>query len=660
MRPLIALAPLLLLGGGFSPFAGAGVRSLSIEARGPFEEGRRFGERGPYERIDGSVLFEFDPSNRFNRRIVDLELAPRNERGRVEARANFTVLQPLDPERRSGTALVEVSNRGGRAALSYFHRDRTEDEPLGDALLLRLGLTIIQVGWQWDVPEREGVLRLAAPIARDQGEPIIGLVRSDWVVEGLTDTLSIGHRGHLAYPPVDLDDPTRLLTVRGGRDAPRELVPPFRWRFSAPDRITLEGGFTSGRIYELVYRARDPRVVGLGLAAIRDIIAYAKHGEDCPFPVTRGVAFGISQTGRFLRMFLYQGFNTDEQGRAAYDGLLIHAAGAGRGSFNHRFAQPSRDAHRYSAFFYPTDLFPFTSRTQLDPGTGRSDGLLAHPWDPEHAPRTFFTNTGYEYWGRAAALMHTDPLGRADVPPKDHERIYHLSSAQHYVGRFPPRGEPIAGASYRGNPLNVLFELRALLVRLLEWVEHDRPPPPSSTPTLADGTLVALSDYRLPAMSGVEPPRVVHQAYRADYGPRFGQGIIDLEPPRLGPVFPSLVPATDALGNERGGLFSLETLVPVATYLPWSTRIGLPGEQHELADFEGQFIPLPLTEEEREQTGDARPSLEALYASKEEYLQRCAAAATWLSERGLLLEEDRPALRAWAGVLWDWVESRGG
>ena len=652
------LTALLMLGGVLAPLVGAGVSKLTVEARGPFQEGQEFGERGAYEEISGMVHFEFDPGNRYNRRIVDLELAPRNERGLVEAQANFTVLQAADPKQRSGTALVEVSNRGGRATLRYFHRDRTRDEPLGDALLLRLGLTMVWVGWQWDVPDREGVLRLEVPIARAQGRMITGLVRSDWVIQQATETLKVSHREHRAYERYDPDDPANLLTVRSGRDAPRQVVPRDLWRFSEPDRITLDGGFVPGRIYELVYRAGEPRVVGLGLAAIRDMIAYAKHDESCPFPAERGVVWGVSQTGRFLRTFLYQGFNTDEEGRRAYEGMLIHTAGAGRGSFNHRFAQPSRDAHRYSAFFYPTDIFPFTSRTQLDPVTHRRDGLLAHQRDPKQHPKTFFTNTGYEYWGRAASLIHTDPLGRADVEPLPTERIYHLASAQHYVGRFPPRGAPLAGASYRSNPLNFLISLRALLVRLVEWVEDDRPPPPSLHPRIDDETLVALEDYRLPAISGVTLPDVVHNAYRADYGPRWNQGIVEHQPPQLGPAFPSRVPATDAFGNEQGGVPSLETLVPLATYLPWSPRTGWPGEEHELADFEGQFIPLPRTEQERELMNDERPSVESLYSSKADFLQQCAAAAEQLSEHGLLLEEDHESVIVRAGEVWDWIQAR--
>src|SRR3989454_7132129 len=161
-----------------------------------------------------------------------------------------------------------------------------------------------------------------------------------------------GPRGPRPYPLATAHAPANVLTERDGRLAARRVVPREQWRFVEQNtRIARTGGFESGKIYELVYRARDPVVVGIGLAAVRDMMSYAKYDEASPFPVRRGLDLGISQTGRFLRHFLYQGFNTDEAGRTVFDGLFVHTAGAGRGSFNHRFAQPSPDGPRPSAIF---------------------------------------------------------------------------------------------------------------------------------------------------------------------------------------------------------------------------------------------------------------------------------------------------------------------
>lgn len=661
----IALAILQL-----SSIAAADVQRIEVDARVDVLGGRTFASVGAYEKITGRVYFAFDPCNPANAPIVDLALAPRNADGLVEAWANFMVLQPKNPAARRGVALLEVSNRGGKASLSYFNRARGSRDPsseaeFGDGLLMRMGLTLIWVGWQWDVPQRDGQLRLHVPIARGQDGPIEGLVRSDWVIERPTHVLDVAHRGHVAYPVSDPDHDDNVLTVRDGRDAPRRVVPRDRWRFAierageiVQDRthILLDDGFEPGKIYELVYRAQDPRVVGLGLAAVRDMISFAKYDPRCPFPVNQGIGFGVSQTGRFLRHFLFQGFNTDEHDRQAFDAMLIQTAGAGRGSFNHRFAQPSRDAHRYSAFFYPTDIFPFSSRTQTDPQTGWRDGLLSHT-DPRHRPKVFYTNTGYEYWGRAASLIHTTPDGSLDVPAMDNERIYHLSSGQHFVGRGG--GRPLPGTNaLTSNPLDFLVTMRALLTCLVQWIQDGTSPPDSAHPRVADGTLVTLDAYAFPSIPGVDPPRVAHIAYRADYGPRWTEGIVDYQPPALGPRFATLVPQVDAFGNEVGGLKTLQTRVPLATYTPWSLRIGRPGPQDELNDFVGLYIPLARTEAQRAASGDERPSIESRYASKEAFLKAARRAAKALVDQRVLLEEDVDRVLQAAARRWDEIHGR--
>ncbi|HSG47933.1 MAG TPA: alpha/beta hydrolase domain-containing protein, partial [Longimicrobiales bacterium] len=375
------------------------------------------------------------------------------------------------------------------------------------------------------------------------------------------------------------------------------------------------------------------------------------------FPTSRGVAFGVSQTGRFLRHFLFQGFNVDEGGRKVFDGMLIHTAGAGRGSFNHRFGQASRDAHRYSAFFYPTDLFPFTSLPQADPVTGMEGGLLdALP--AALRPRVMVTNTGYEYWGRAASLIHTTVDGLGDVPPAPTERIYHLAGGQHYVGPFPPDSAAALPGTpgYAGNPVDFLFTLRALALRLVAWVQDDAPPPPSRIPAVAQGTLVPPRSLAFPRIPGVDLPQVAHQAYRADYGPRFrSEGIIDIQPPRLGLIFSSLVPQVDGFGNELGGVRGLELRVPVATYTPWRLRTGMAGGNGELHDFEGSVYPLPVTDREADAAGDSRASLQRVYGSREAYRLRLEAAAQGLVREGFLLEEDLGVAVARGLAFWDWI-----
>ena len=343
-RSFTAIATVIAI--ALTPTRGlARVTRIEIDSREDILAGQVFGSVGAYEKIIGRVYFAFDPANRMNSRIVDLDKASINEQGLIEAWADFVVLRPKRPVAGGGIGLLEVSNRGGKASLRYFNGGgRTLDpataEDFGDGLLMRLGLTVIWIGWQHDVPIREGLLRLHVPTALDNGAHITGLVRSDWTLDTAAQTLALGHRANVAYPVADPNDPENVLTVRDGRMAPRRTVPRNEWRFARggesgviDDRthIYKETGFEAGMIYELVYRAQDPRMVGLGLAAIRDMMSYAKYDARSPFPVEHGIAIGISQTGRFLRHFVYQGFNTDEGGRMVFDGLMIHTAGAGRG-----------------------------------------------------------------------------------------------------------------------------------------------------------------------------------------------------------------------------------------------------------------------------------------------------------------------------------------
>ena len=625
----------------------AQVEHLEIRSREVVADGASFGDVGPYEVIRGELRFALDPGAAANARIVDLDLAPRNADGRVESVADLVVLQPVDAAKRRGTALVEVSNRGGMATLFHFQRASTGDfakpEAFGDGLLMRMGMTVVWCGWQFDVPDRPGTLRLRVPIAKHpDGTSIEGPVRSDHVAFEPARRIELGHRGHRPYPVVRPTSDEHRLTRRTGRDAERVEVPRTAWRFTADLRAIEPVGasvFDAGFIYELVYVAKDPAIVGMGLAAIRDVAGWLVHDPDCPFGVDRTVAVGISQTGRFLRQFVWQGFTTDVDGRPVLDGILALTAGAGRGSFNHRFAQPSRDAHRLSAFAYPTDVFPFTSAVQEDPVSGRRDGLV-DPGHTSHVPRIFQVNTGYEYFGRAAALIHTDVAGTADVDaPADRERIYHVAGAQHYP-TDPSRGSPIALRAYN----------RASLVALLDWVERGVEPPPSTHPRIDDGTLVPPAGRPDAGIPGVIVPRAIQTAHRVDYGPRFwSDGIVTTTPPTFGPAFPSLVPTVDGYGNELGGMRGLELRVPVATYLPYRV---LPEDRAfagEIADFVGTFVPFPTSQD----ADDPRPTPFELHGDRDGYLERCRRALDALIEERWVLAEDRERMLEHAAALWD-------
>jgi hypothetical protein len=659
--------------------ASAEVVHVQIDRREDVLGGRAFGRAGAYERLDGRIAFAFDPDNPRNAAIVDLKLAPRSAAGLVEAESDILVLQAKDPTKRRGVAIVEVSNRGRKATFQYLNLadyrspdPRTEPD-FGDGFLMDEGLTIVMIGWQFDVLG-PSPLGMRVPVVTEPNGPITGLVRSDWALDRPAEELILGHLGHWNYAPADPADPAAHLTVRLAREGRRTAVPRAEWSFvktqgaTELNAIRLNGGFDAGRIYELVYRAQDPRLVGLGLLAVRDVISYIKYDQRSEFPAAVGVAFGFSQTGRFLRHFLYLGLNTDERDRQAYDGMLIQVAGAGRGSFNHRFAQPSRDATPYLSLFYPTDLFPFTGGVTRDPVTGASAGLFDRQRS-DHRPRIFQTNTSYEYWGRAASLIHTTPDGLSDVAPIEGERIYLMTGAQHMIDWLMPAEEARLGATsaYRGNEVDFRLTFRALTMAMVAWVKDGIEPPPSRYPTIAEGTLVRPAALAFPRIPGVKVPRMAHVAYRADYGSEFDtRGIVSKEPPEIGEAFPSLVPQVDGLGNDLGGIRPYELRVPLATNTGWNLR-DAPWNEGEhagtgedaLTSYLGTFVPLPRTERERRALGDPRPSIEALYGTETNFLAAVRQAAAALVAEGFLLPRDVPLIEGRAAARWKWAMKRG-
>jgi alpha/beta hydrolase family protein len=655
--------------------AAAEVVRIDVQSRSDLVAGQPFGAAGPYEKIAGKIFFAVDPALPSNRIVTDIDKAPRNAAGRVEFSADFYVIKPKQIERGNGAVLYEVSNRGGKGMLGFFNHAAGSLDPasaaeMGDGFLMKQGFTLLWVGWQFDPPQRPGLVRVYAPIATDNGRPIRGLVRSDFVVTEKEADHSLADRDHQAYKVVDPKSPENVLTVRDSVDGPRRVVPRDQWGFGRleggggvadPTRVYVSAKFEPGKIYEVVYTAENPPVVGLGPAAIRDVVSMLKYGsaDALSIPsgaIRRATAFGVSQSGRFLRKYLYDGFNRDERNRKVFDGVIAHVAGAGRGSFNHRFAQPSRDGHPYLNFFYPTDIFPFTDVAETDPETGRTDGLLTHAITPDVMPKVFYTNSEYEYWGRAASLIHTTIDGRADAPLMDNVRIYLLAAGQHGPAAFPPT-QTIG--QQRNNPLDYRWAMKALLLAMDRWTANDSSyagPPPSRYPRIGDGTLVPPDRLRFPKLPGVATTTTAHLAYRADYGPRFAaEGIVTQEPPRIGAAFPILVPQVDADGNGIAGVRMPELAVPLATYTGWNLFNERSGPATVLSSMQGSYIPLPRSAADRKRTNDPRSPVDDRYRDKDHYLGLVKQSAQMLVEQGFLLTEDVPTIVRDAGRHWDYA-----
>ena len=670
-RTILALLTVLCL----ASTADAEVVRIQVRYRVDLAGGRWFGLAGPYEKLVGTIYFAVDPDNPANGIITDIALAPRNRDGLVEFHSDFFLIKPKDVWRGNGTVLYEVSNRGGKGLLRYFNRgagslDPQTEEEMGDGLLLSNGFTLLWLGWQFDPPDRDGLVRLFTPVATDGITAIEGLVRSEVIVQEREFDRSLADRNHAAYVVADPSDPANMMTVRDGVDRPRRVVPRNQWRFArlengqvVPDRtrVYLEGGFEPRKIYDIVYKAQDPPLVGLGPAAIRDVVSRLKYGaaEELSIPagaIDRALAFGSSQSGRFLRTFLYYGFNETEDHRKAFDGIMSHIAGGGRGSFNHRFAQPSRDGHPYLNKLYPTDIFPFTDVAQTDTETGMRGGLLDR-LQPAFMPKIFYTNSSYEYWGRAASLIHTSIDGTQDSPLMDNVRIYSFAGGQHGPGSFPPvqrAGQQLS------NPNDYSWFMRSLVLAMNRWATDGSPPPASNYPRISDGDLVLPEQLDFPQLPGVGQPAVPHLAYRVDYGPEFAtRGIVSVEPPEVASAFPILVPQVDSDGNETGGLKMPGVAVPLATYTGWNLFRSESGPEDVLSSMQGSYIPFPLTTVDRRRSSDPRRAVEERYRSREQYVGLVSEAALRLIDEGYLLAQDLAPILGRASEHWDYLMEAG-
>jgi hypothetical protein len=658
------LAAILFVSVIWSPVAAEVVR-IEVTSRADLAAGKPFGSTGPYEKLAGRIYFEVDPALAPNKIITDIDKAPRNARGRVEFSSDFFLIKPKQIERGNGTVLYEVSNRGGKGMLAFYNQatgslDPTTEAQMGDGFLMTQGFTLLWVGWQFDTPHREGLVRVYAPLATDNGKPILGIVRSEVIVAKVAFDASLADRDHIAYTVANPDDPANTLSVRDTIEGPRRFIQKSEWRLDK-GRVYLTGGFQPAKIYEVVYRAQDPAVAGVGAAAVRDAISHLKYAsaDALSIPagsIQRAIAFGVSQSGRFLRTYLYYGFNEDEQHRKVFDGVMAHVAGGGRGSFNLRFAQPSRDGHPFLNKFYPTDIFPFTDTAQTDPQTGEHDGLLLRV-KPEFTPKIFYTNSSYEYWGRAASLIHTAIDGRADTPVLDTTRIYMFTGGQHGPAAFPPRRSI---GQQPNNPNDYRWSMRALLLAMNQWVKDGVAPPASRYPRIADNTLVQIDALKFPALAGVGKPTEAHKAYRVFYGLDFAsKGIISVDPPETNSAFPILVPQVNNDGNELAGVKMPEISVPLATYTGWNLFNAEAGPTSLLSSMQGSYIPLPRTRADRERTKDPRMSIEERYESRDRYLALVSAAAQDLVKQRYMLEDDVDDIVKRAGEHWSLLFANG-
>src|SRR6266567_1515841 len=589
------------------------VVKFDVTRREPVLDGAPFGKAGAYEKMVGVLRFATNPSLRANEPIADLGLAPRNAQGLVESSADFYLLRPTGGGNRR--LFLDVPNRGRKVALGMFNstprsNDPTTREDFGNGFLMRQGYTVAWTGWQHDVPRQDGMMALTVP-------------RAAWrfarTVEGKT--------------------------------------------VADPSFITLDGGFEPGKLYECLYRAQDPPLVGLGLVAVRDTAAFlrfgsADEGNPCAGALDRAYVFGVSQSGRFLRHLLYLALDEDEDGRHVFDAVVPHVAGARRGEFNCRFGQPSLNAtHAIGS------LFPFTHAEQEDPLTGERGALLRRLAARGHVPKIFATNSAAEYWRGDGSLVHTDVTGQHDVEAPANVRVYLFAGTQHTPGAIPPpEADPNTGARgrHRFNVVDYSPLLRAALVNLDRWVGEGVEPPPSAVPRLADKSAVPPESVRqvFEAIPGARFPDRISRPERLDFGREVERGAVEL-PPKRGAAFTTFVSAVDADGNEAAGIRPWELRVPLATFAGWNPRHPDQGAPGDLMSMMGSTFPLARTEAERSRTGDPRPSIAERFGSREKYLERVRREAEAMVTERHLLAEDTASVVERAALLWDFVHAPG-
>jgi hypothetical protein len=292
----------------------------------------------------------------------------------------------------------------------------------------------------------------------------------------------------------------------------------------------------------------------------------------------------------------------------------------------------------HGSLFYPDGGFPFAYETQIDPWTGKHDGILARCMARATCPKIIHTATSTEYWQLGQSLVTTDPLGKHDGMCPHSVRIYHLAGTQHAAIPTMPPGV----CSGPPNPIDVRPVLRALILALERWVKQGDLPPESRHPRISDGSLVTRQEFSFPsfpsrlAVTPLPSPR-----QRLEYGSRFTQGIIEEVLPFLLPgEYGVLIPQIDKDGNELGGVRPSDVTVPLGTATGWTAYANTEIAQSDLCGLDGLFIPFATTAEQRAANRDPRPSRAERYRDQLDYLTRVRAATSLLHRAGFLLPED--------------------
>ena len=611
------------------------VIKFDITERAIAFEGRVFPNVGTYTLIKAKAIVALDPNDKRNSVIADINFAPQNTKGKVEAAADVVLLQPTNIQLGNQTLLVDVPNRGRKLAPQLFDdspqpgaNNASKAQDAGIGYLHRQGYTMAWIGWQGDIPTEAMQLAMQAPSAIG----LTGNARDEFQFDHLTNPINVRLSALIENPS------SIKASVRAHWTHPRATPADLSIKVTGPQSIEISRpqGFDAGALYEVTYKAKEPVLFGMGFAVTRDITAMLKSQTNPLNPliqngsshIQRAIGFGVSQSGRFLRDFLWLGFNEDLNGKQVFEGLMPHVAGARRMATNYRFGQPSRNSRHPQDPAWQIDLFPFTYEVMTDPFTGQKDGLLLKCRQTQTCPKVMQTDSEHEWWASRASLLVTDPSGNhIDLPAN--VRAYMIAGTPHFSepGAVMTQSKTM---SLPVNPMHAGQPMRALLYALNEWISVGTEPPASRVPMRAHGTLVT-ADLAVPKNIPALPYQVLYtSAYVSDH---------NLLPPKVLGRYEVLVPLADADGVAIAGIRSMPLAVPKASYTAWNPRaVGYgPGN---LFPLQGAMSPFAKTKADRVSAQDPRLSLEERYTNQDAYVEAVKVAAQRFVKERLLLPED--------------------
>jgi Alpha/beta hydrolase domain len=631
-----------------------------VRLESPTFGGITFGSVGAYEKITARAFGEVDPTLPSNALITDIQFAPRNARGMVEYSTDVVIVKPIDPSKGSGKIFYDVVNRGNNLSYPTFNQApspsklaNTDAAGAGTGLLMRHGYTIVWSGWEDPaiIGTNANLLSASLPIARNSdGSSIVDKM----IVEQIFDNAT-GTDLTLPFAAANLDQSQAYMVVHnhtqfvGGPLVNRVTVPTSVWSYvnNTTVRINRSAPFLApydqGAAFEFVFPAKDPIVEGLGFAATRDVISFLKHDTSTQNPVRNAIQWalgrGDSESGRYLKGFLYWGFNADENGQIVFDGMNPHISGAHAIAANDRFGDANATGRSYQRHLSAKMEFPFTYAVRTDQFTHVTDGILNRCLASNTCPKIMHTDSGNEPYLKPVSLVTTDG-GSNGATPTDlvlpsNVRVYTIGSTQHGPASSAST-TPSGVCQQPANPNQWARYVKALGIALDDWVTAGVPPPPSRYARVDDGTLVPT----LPQVG--QFPFIPGVTYTGWYNP---VDVLDKSVlpnmPIPGESYTILVPKTDADGNDFSGIRTLDVQVPIATYTGWALRRA-PFAANEDCALTGQYIPFAKTPAGRVTVNgtDPRPSVLERYPSFNVYYNAVVNALNDLTSARLLLCED--------------------